>query len=96
MSDNDLAILSEMVLKVSKAVEPLDAPDNYWSVDVCLTNDFEWVVTDMALAPQSFHYNTCKNASEEMKKYPGPETIPKYASLGDLKKLSKNYAGRFI
>lgn len=69
--------LTEMALKISKAVEPIGAPDNYWSVDFCWTEEYGWTLTDMALGPESYHYNTCKNTPEEQKnRFKDPEEIP--------------------
>jgi len=74
-------ILDEYALKISRAVEPLKAPDNFWSVDFCIVAGQGWMMTDMALGNDSYHYGTCKNAPPEMlKRYGNPEDLPKGVS----------------
>lgn len=41
----------------------------YWSIDFCKLKQGSWAMTDMALGKDSFHFNTCKYAPEEMKQY---------------------------
>ena len=75
-------LLDNYARAVSKAVEPLGAPDNYWSVDFCYANGKGWVVTDMAVGEDSYHYGTCPFAPKEMlTNYGNPETIPEDATL---------------
>lgn len=75
LEPNEKLVLDQYALDVSKAIELLDAPENYWSIDFCYALNRGWIVTDMALGPESFHYNTCLNAAEDMKHYPDPEDL---------------------
>lgn len=47
----------------------------WWSVDVALTEEDEWVVIDMALGEDSFHPPKCKYAPDSIKEIYGGEEI---------------------
>ena len=82
-------LLDNYALAISKAVEPLNAPDNYWSVDFCYTKQKGWLFTDMALGLDSYHYSTCPNAPEEMKHYPDPEDLSQTTTIKGIKDKAK-------
>lgn len=87
LEPSEQIILDQYALAISKVVEPLNATDNYWSIDFCYAYERGWLVTDMALGSASFHYNTCPNASEEMKKhYPDPEDVSEVTVKGAIPK----------
>ncbi len=64
-------VLDDYAQKISRAVEPLGVPENFWSIDFCQTKQGKWFVTDMAIGMDSFHYQKCKHAPVEMKKIYG-------------------------
>jgi len=69
-------LLDEISMKVSKAVESLQTPNNYWSIDFCYAEKIGWLVTDMAIGEDSYHYGTCPNANPMfLKRYGDPEDI---------------------
>ena len=90
LTEDTKQIPDQYAISVSKAVEPLNAPDNYWSVDFCLVKDRGWMVTDMALREDSYHYGTCVNANPMMlKQYGDPETIPKIVTLSEIRENAR-------
>ncbi len=48
--DDEKNVITKMVEKTSHLVE------GSWSIDVCQTVENKWLITDMALAEQSYHY----------------------------------------
>jgi len=87
-------LLDELALKVSKAVESLGAPQNFWSVDFCVSKKYGWVVTDLALGADSYHWATCQHADPYMlKAYGDPEDIKEATSLmAERKKIAQHKA----
>jgi hypothetical protein len=80
-------VLDGYALKVSEAVEPLKASENCWSVDFCFAKGRGWVLTDMAVGNDSYHYTRCPNSPEDQKKmYPDPEDLSEVTTLGSIKK----------
>ena len=82
-------ILDNYAIKISKVVESLKAPDNYWSVDFCYAKEKGCLFTDMALGVDSYHYSTCPNAPEEMKHYPDPEDLSEVTTIKGIKDKAK-------
>jgi hypothetical protein len=80
LNPEEKALLDDYALKISKAVEPLNAPDNYWSLDFCIDKKGKWWFTDMATGLESFHYTSCEFCPEDMR-----------ANYGDMEDLSEVY-----
>ena len=88
LSFEELDLLDKYSRTISKAVEPLGAKDNYWSLDYCIDKKDVWYLTDMAYGPDSYHYATCTHAPEQMRKqYGDPEDMKKVTTLKQLKQL---------
>lgn len=70
LDEEELSQLIEWSEKIGMEV------GGYWSIDFCNLRDGSWAMTDMALAKDSFHFNTCKYAPDSMQTYPDPYSIP--------------------
>lgn len=84
ISAEEVDLLDGYALKISEAVEPLKAPENYWSLDFCITKEGKWYLTDIATGEDSFHYNTCGFAPEDMKQYPDPEDVSEIYTMKQM------------
>lgn len=85
-------VLDTYALAISKAVEPLKAPDNYWSADFCFVKDREWMLTDMALGDISYHWGTCENAAPIMfAQYGDPMALPHNRAAESVNELIAKY-----
>jgi len=90
--------LDELKRYGDRIAEALDAgPLGYghWSMDFCKTVDGTWYLTDLATGLESYHWGTCSNAPEDMKKYPDPENEEKIAENPGPTGRAERYKTRF-
>lgn len=86
-------ILDSYALKVCKAVEPLKAPENYWSIDFCFAKGRGWVLTDMAVGNDSYHYTSCHNSPKDQKeRYPFPEDLSEVTTSKSIRMKMRRIA----
>jgi hypothetical protein len=64
MGADELAIRS-----LINRVAAISDGDGGWSVDVCQTMDGKWLVTDMAIDFQSYHWDDCPNKPVVVDRY---------------------------
>jgi len=96
LDEDTKAVLDGHALKISEAVEPLEAPGNHWSVDFCYAEKRGWMVTDMATGKDSYHYTSCPRAPEEQKKhYPDPEDLSGVTTLKSEEEKWKRFRERY-
>jgi len=60
LRESEHKVLTEYAEKIGRAV------GGYWSIDFCELRDGGWMMTDMALGEDSYHWSTCEHAPEEM------------------------------
>jgi len=94
LGSGEQKILDLYSRKISRAVESLGAPDNYWSLDFCIdAEQNNWWLTDMATGDESYHYTSCKFSPQEQKEmYPDPDDISEVTLKGGMDKKFEAWA----
>ena len=96
LEPSEQMVLDSYALAISKAIESLGALDNYWSIDFCYAKGRGWLVTDMALGEDSYHYSTCPNSSQIMQsQYGDPEDMTEATSVKDEKIKAERLKAQF-
>lgn len=54
----------QKIVELVSRVAALFSDDGAWSVDVCQLETGQWLVTDMAIAKESFHWEDCAKRAE--------------------------------
>jgi len=78
LSVTEKCVLTELAECIGEKV------GGYWSIDFCELEEGGWVMTDMALGDDSYHWPTCKYAPETMMRiYGDPMKVDPEKTLVD-------------